>query len=257
MLVKLKHIWTQSADFLLPPRCPLCDIRTGEHYTLCGTCFGKLAFVADPLCSSCGVPFDFKATNDDQVCGDCLASPPPFDWAGSALLYNDASRPAILRLKHGEALEMAPWLATMIGRVLAAGGHDWDVIVPVPLHRRRLWRRGFNQSAEISRHLGHRIGASFEPGLLLRRRNTPSQGGLSRKARFRNLAGAFELAPDAKARLEGRRVLLVDDVLTTGATVQACARKLRRAGPAMIGVATAARVSHTFASNPQELFTDL
>lgn len=256
MLQNIKTIWAKGIDFLLPPRCPLCDVRTGEHYALCGTCFYDLAFVSDPKCGQCGIPFEAGAVSLDTLCGDCIAAPPPFDIAVSPLLYDDASRRAILKLKHGEALELAPWLARTMARAVKEKDQHYDMIIPVPLHPRRLWKRGFNQSAELARHLAKYLDADLETRLLIRKKNTPTQGGLSRKARYRNLVGAFQVSEKDKAKLRGRSILLVDDVLTTGATIRSCAKKLRQFKPNHIGVVTAARVHSRKYDDLNKLFTD-
>lgn len=255
-LQNFKAKWHQSVDFLLPPRCPLCDVRVGEHYALCGACFYELAFVSDPKCGQCGIPFEAGVAIGDTLCGDCVAAPPPFDVAVSPLLYDDASRRAILKLKHGEALELAPWLAKTMARAIKENNQRYDMVIPVPLHPRRLWKRGFNQSAELARHLAKHLDAKLSTGLLIRTKNTPTQGGLSRKARYRNLAGAFQVSAKGQANLAGLSVLLVDDVLTTGATIRACSRKLRQYRPRTIGVVTAARVHSRKYDDLNNLFTD-
>ncbi|GIL41252.1 phosphoribosyltransferase [Rhodospirillales bacterium TMPK1] len=198
-----------------------------------------MAFLAPPWCSRCGLPFE-QAIGAVAICATCAGAPPAFDRARAALRYDDASRPLLLAFKHGDRLEGVPtfaaWLATAAHELL----HDVDLIAPVPLHRWRLWSRRYNQAAELARALSKRTGIACAPHLLLRKRATPTQGGLSAQARMRNVAGAFALHADMQVKK--RRVLLVDDVYTTGATLDACARVLRRAGAMQIDCVSLARV---------------
>lgn len=179
---------------------------------------------------------------EDVLCGGCLRSPPVFDRCRAAFRYDDNSRKIILDLKHGDRTFLAPALARLLyqaGRQLA---DEADIIVPVPLHRWRLLRRRFNQSALLATELGKLAGKAVLSDAILRHRATHSQGGLSRKARQRNVRGAFRLRPGMRERIAGRRILLVDDVLTTGATTGATARCLLRGGAAAVDVLTLARV---------------
>jgi ComF family protein len=178
----------------------------------------------------------------DMLCAGCIREPPAFDRARAALAYDDASRPLVLGLKHGDQTHAAPayarWLQRAAGPLLA----EADVIAPVPLHRWRLWHRRYNQAALLALALGRAGGVPVVPDLLVRRKRTPSQGGLNRTERRRNVRGAFVVRPGHAARVKGARVLLVDDVLTTGATVSECAKALRRAGAAAVDIAVLARV---------------
>ena len=228
-------------DLLLPPRCLACGEIVSADGALCPTCWSKVAFIAAPCCRRCGVPFSFDPGAGAE-CGECVRRPPPFERARAALRYDDASRPLILGFKHADRTHAAPafaaWMARAAGPLLA----EADVIVPVPLHWTRLVRRRYNQAALLALALG-RIGARpVVPDALVRRRRTPSQGRLRRLGRFRNVAGAFAVDPRRADRIAGRRVLLVDDVLTTGATVEACIRALRGAGATAVDVLTLARV---------------
>jgi ComF family protein len=180
---------------------------------------------------------------DAPLCGACAVEPPAFDRARAALRYDEGARSLILAFKHADRTDSAPafgrWLARA-GAELLAGA---DLIAPVPLHRWRLLKRGYNQAAILARALAREAGVALVPDLLQRRRATPSQQGLSGQARLANVTpAAFRPHPWHKARLDGRRVVLVDDVMTTGATVGACAQVLRRAGAAEVDVLTLARV---------------
>lgn len=228
-------------DAVLPPRCLACGTVTADPGALCADCWVRLTFLSDPLCARCGVPFEIPA-DAGSVCGRCLAEPPAYSRARAAVAYDDASRPLILRFKHGDELHAAPLLVTWMTRAGAELLRDADVILPVPLHRWRLFARRYNQSAELARRLGERVGRPVLVDGLVRHRRTPSQGTLGRSARERNVRGAFVVRPSRADDLRGRRVVLVDDVLTSGATAAACARALKRGGVRAVDVLTVARV---------------
>ncbi len=239
--IALRALGGRLLDAVLPPRCPLCGGLTGDGGDFCARCWPDLDFISRPHCHRCGLPFAYDIAGDEEnLCGACLSDPPPWTAARSALVYNDRSRPLFLALKHGDR----PELAAMLARIMASRfGRDFDpraLVVPVPLHPWRLWRRGYNQAALIAREFARLTGRKWMPDLLYRRRNTPSQGHLNRKARQRNVAGAF--ITGEKARIEGMPVLLVDDVMTSGATAAACSRCLLAGGAASVAVVTAARV---------------
>ena len=198
-----------------------------------------MTFLADPQCRQCGLPF-MEDPGQEATCGACLRHPPPFERARAVFAYDDASRGMLLAFKHGDRTDMAPAFAAWLARAGAALIADTEVIVPVPLHWTRLWRRRFNQAALIARALSRLADRPFAPRALVRRRRTPSQAGMNFTGRVRNVRGAF--AVGSAEDLTGRRVLLVDDVYTTGATVSACARALRRAGASKVDVLTLARV---------------
>ena len=204
--------------------------------------WAKLQFLSDPLCARCGTPFEI-AVDPEQVCGACLADPPLYDRARAALIYGDISRDLVLSLKYQGRRDglsiLGGWMANA-GRDLLA---DADLIVPVPLHYFRLVRRGFNQSAWLAASLSRASGVKLSVDALKRTKSTPIQGGLSAEGRRRNVQGAFKVRSSREARIKGQKILLVDDVLTTGATAEACARALRRAGAACVDVVTLARVA--------------
>jgi ComF family protein len=230
-------------DLLFPPLCVQCRAQVRDPGNLCATCWSAIRFIDGPSCAICGLPFDIPVFGETR-CAACHADEPAFDAARAIMRYDDASRPMILALKHADRLDLAPALS----RWLARTGRDFiaacDAIVPVPLHRGRLWARRYNQSAELARTLARTCGKSFDPDLLLRTRSTASQGEMpSASARRRNVSGAFKVPDKRLAWLAGRSILLVDDVLTTGATVDACARALKKTGAAKVFVAAVARVS--------------
>jgi len=229
-------------DFLFPPRCPLCGAAIAAHGALCSDCWQTLAMPGAPACSSCQRPFTAASHGTGAtVCAPCLARPPRHDGIAAATLYNDASRRLILAFKRGGRIALAPLLARMMLARLGQVDPDWT-IVPVPLHRWRLWRRGFNQSALLGGEIARRTGARLAVDALLRIRATPGLGGLGRSQRARALKGSIRINPRCQQHLRGRKVVLVDDVLTSGATSDACVRVLKRAGVQQVVVACFARV---------------
>ena len=230
-----------ALNALLPPRCLVCGIGVERTGALCGACWGGLTFLAPPFCAACGFPFGYDL-GAEVLCGGCTREPPRYHRARAVLRYDEVSRGLLLGFKYGDRTDGAPAFGGWLARAGSELIEHCDVILPVPLHRRRLFSRRYNQSALLAQALGRATGLPVLPDSLRRTRNTPSQGRLSPAARRRNVAGAFKTAPGATERLGGRRVLLVDDVLTTGATVEACAQALGRAGAAGVDVLTLARV---------------
>lgn len=230
-------------DLLYPPLCLVCRAPVGEPRALCSNCWKGLTFLEPPLCACCGLPFEFDP-GADSLCAACLADPPAFDRARAAVAYDDAAKGAILALKRADRLEFAQLFSLWLKRTGQALLDEADIIAPVPLHWRRLWMRRYNQSAILAQRLAHLTGKAFEPQALLRTRPTPSQGEMvSVKARRRNMQGAFKVNPKRGPAFERRTVLLIDDVLTTGATLEACARALKRAKAEKVLVLTVARVA--------------
>lgn len=234
----------RMVDAVLPPLCLSCGAVVAEPGSLCPACWARMGFLAPPWCHACGRPFDVDPGGDggDMLCGPCLAKPPPWGRARAVLRYDDASKPLILRFKHADRLDGAPAFARWMVRAGAELLGDADLLVPVPLHRWRLLARRYNQAAVLALAVGRLAGVAVAPDALLRVRRTDSQGHLDRDQRRRNVAGAFAVSPRRQGPLAGRRVVLVDDVLTTGATVGECARVLLRAGAAHVDVLTLGRV---------------
>lgn len=230
-----------ALDRVLPPRCYACGTGVEAQGALCAACWSGLAFITDPQCGRCGLPFEY-ALEGTSICGACLARPPAFDVARSALHYDDASRPFILAFKHGDETRHARPFAKWMLRTLNGVMRDDMLIIPVPLHRKRLLKRRYNQAAMLARELARLGELPCEMEVLHRIKATPSQGGLSAQGRRSNVQGAFALSPKGAKVLNGRSVLLVDDVFTTGATVNACAKVLRKGGAAFVAVVTLARV---------------
>jgi ComF family protein len=227
-------------DFALPPRCPGCGSITGEPHRFCLDCWDSLAFLTEPCCSRCGLPFAYPGSSA-AICGRCLADPPPFDRLRAAVAYGEVSRHVALKLKYSGRPGLAETLAHFMVRHVSAERCD-PLLVPVPLHRWRIWKRGYNQAALIASALSRRTAIRAELDLLKRNRATPPLRGLGRRERALAVRGAFEVPKRAKERLAGRRILLVDDVYTSGATAAACARALKRAGAVSVDVLCWARV---------------
>jgi ComF family protein len=194
------------------------------------------------VCDGCGTPFDF---DPGARCTACLARPRAFDAARAACLYDETSREPILQLKHADRLDLAPMFARWLSRAARELIEEADAIAPVPLHSFRLLRRRYNQAAEIARPLAVLSGTPYLPDTLVRRRATATQAGKSGSGRRRNVANAFHVPASRASRVAGLRILLIDDVLTTGATAEGCARALKAAGAARVDIAVIARVQDT------------
>ena len=202
--------------------------------------WSRIPFIDGPLCDGCGTPFEYDL-GEGVRCADCMAKPRAFSRGRAACLYDDASRGVILQLKHADRTDLAPMLARWISRSARDLLEDADAIAPVPLHRRLLGRR-YNQAAEIARPLSRLTGVPYLPDALVRVRATETQGGKSGSGRRRNVAAAFAVPLGRVGQVAGRRILLIDDVMTTGATLEGCARALLAAGATCVDVAVVARV---------------
>ena len=223
-------------DFALPPRCAGCGIVVEQVHSFCSDCWTKVEFLGPGGCSSCGLPL--QATEADQ-CAVCLAKPPRIARTRAAVVYDDLARGVAIRLKYGRKVALARTMARYMAPLLDAEGGDL-LLVPVPLHRSRIWSRGFNQSAIVARELSRLTGLQTLPRALTRTRRTPPLKGMSPLQRRRAVAGAFTV-PESEI-VRGKTVILIDDVLTTGSTANACARALRRAGAARVELVSWARV---------------
>lgn len=230
------------ADVIVPPVCLGCHTPVAAHDTLCPDCWRQIDFIRPPLCDRLGLPMPFDA-GDRMISAAAAANPPDYDRARAVARYDGAMRNLVLALKFHDQHQAR----RLFGRWLADAGRDLlldaEVIVPVPLSRLRLiWRR-FNQSALLAQEVSRLSGLPFRPLALVRTRRTRPQPGLSRKERETNVRGAFEVRANRAAEIAGRGVLLIDDVVTTGATVGACARALKRAGARRVDVLTLALVT--------------
>lgn len=228
-------------DAVYPPRCPLCGTLLADQQGLCSACWSQLEFPGDPACVLCSRVLPAGRVHDMQ-CRSCADQPPLHDGVAAATVYNHTSRQLVLRFKYGGRIALASMLAKLMAGRLADVGPGWE-IVPVPLHRWRLWRRGYNQSALLARELARLTGGRLQVDGLVRRRSTPTLSRLARNERAQAVAGA--IVPHPRRLLAGARVLLVDDVLTTGATTNACIAALKQAGAVQVRIACFARVMGT------------
>jgi ComF family protein len=234
-------------DVVVPPTCPACGARTRDPATLCPTCWAAMPRVSRPFCERLALPFSLDP-GPGAVSPAALANPPRWDRARAAALYDGAAEKLVSALKFGDRLDVAPFMAAEMARAGAEVLAEADFILPVPLHPRRLFARRFNQAAVLARGIAKRCGAPVLVDALKRVKPTPPQVGLSREGRARNVVGAFVVPARRKEALAGKRVVLVDDVLTTGATLNACARVLKRAGAASVDVLVFARVGEVIAT---------
>lgn len=231
-------------DFILPPRCIVTGEIVDAQGMLSATAWRELNFIAQPQCIRCGIPFEFVEETDiqDSVCGACMKYPPRYNKARAALVYDDASRDIILGFKHGDQTQSAPcfvpWLNQAGNEFLEAA----DFLIPVPLHRLRLLKRRFNQSALMVKYLAENLKIPFILNGLERVRSTPVQGYLHAKDRKKNVKNAFRVPPDIIERIRHKNIVLVDDVYTTGATVDECTKALLKNGAGTVDVLTLARV---------------
>ncbi|RVQ69776.1 ComF family protein [Croceicoccus ponticola] len=245
--MSLRLILAPIVDFVFPPRCPACgDAIAGGapagDDALCADCWTKLKLPGEPSCAACQRPFGADHLGVDALCGRCLTQLPCHDGIVAATIYGDISRQMVLDLKHAGRIALAgPMGRTLAARIGDRTGPD-TIVVPVPLHRWRLWKRGYNQSALMAKAIAKARGWAHGPDVLRRVRATPSLGGLNPAERTRALMGAIAIAPRWRDRIRGRSVLLVDDVLTSGATSDACVRALKAAGAGKVLFACYARV---------------
>jgi ComF family protein len=231
-----------ALDLILPPLCLKCRAPVGEPQSVCGPCWSGLRFLSAPQCAQCGLPFP-HALGEGVKCAACIAHPPPFKIARAALAYDDASRDLVLGFKHADRLETVPLFARWMTQAGRDALTEADLIIPVPLHWMRLASRRYNQAAVLAQAIGRLTRVPVSTASLVRTRSTRSQGEMpSARARAKNVIRAFAAAKSDKPTVAGKRLVLVDDVLTTGATVSACAKVLAKAGAASVSVVTLARV---------------
>ena len=237
--MKIAEALAPLVDLIYPPRCPSCGEGVSVQGGLCSTCWDQLEFPGDPACIRCLRPFTDVAP-EDRVCDKCRAEPPIHDGIAAGTIYTDASRRLVLSFKHGGKIALAPMLARMIAARLPELEGEW-LVVPVPLHATRLWRRGFNQSALLARQIARLRGQRLLVDGLVRRKQTRKLGHLGRVQRADMLKGAIAIHPRHQDAIRGSQVILVDDVMTSGATTNACIEVLREAGAHKVMIACFAR----------------
>jgi len=224
-----------ALDFALPPRCAGCGTIVAEVHSFCADCWKEVEFLGEGGCSTCGMPL--QAT-EQTTCGACLARAPRIARTRAAVAYGDLARSLAIRLKYGRKVAIARTMARYMAPLVGEGADR--LLVPVPLHRARLWGRGFNQSALVARELSRHLGIGVDAMALKRTRRTPPLKGMTPLQLIKTVAGAFRVRD--KRTVAGKTVILIDDVLTTGSTAEACARTLKRAGAARVELVSWARV---------------
>ncbi len=244
MSFTLRYSLQPVVNFLLPPRCLGCRVEVDHQGVLCSPCWAELDFITDPQCQLCGFPFEFEH-GGEALCAICTRESPIYDRARSVVTYNEASKGLILSFKHGDAIHGAPTYAQWMARAGRDLIKQADAIVPVPLHWRRLFMRQYNQAAVLGNALSKLTGIHSLNNVLVRSRATPSQGYRKRPDRVKNVKGAFKVSEKGQKLLRDKRVVLVDDVYTTGATVEECARTLKSAGVKTVDALTFARVTYS------------
>ena len=232
---------------IFPPQCPGCGAGVAEDGGLCPDCWRETEFIGGPACGHCGAPLPGptgggEAADDEAlICDDCLATPRPWQRGRAAVVYAGAGRRLVLALKHGDRLDLVPVLGGWMAQAAAPLVQPGMLVVPVPIHPRRLLARKYNQAALLAARIARAHRLPLVPGALVRRRHTPMQDHASVADRFANLEGALAVPPAMQARLSGRPVLLVDDVMTSGATLAAATGALSDAGSGAVSVAVLAR----------------
>ncbi|TKD52131.1 ComF family protein [Sphingomonas baiyangensis] len=227
------------AGWALPPRCPACAAVTLADHRFCAECWPQLRFLGPPWCAGCAAPFAFDP-GGTAYCTACAASPPQHRGVRAAVEYGAVARATVLKLKYGGRIAHAATVARLMQRLVPC---DAQIAVPVPLHRGRLWSRGYNQSGLIAAEIARLSGLPHLPDALARTRATPPLEGLGAARRRRVLDGAFAVAPRHATTIAGRQILLIDDVHTSGATAEGCTRALLAAGAAGVTILCWARVA--------------
>lgn len=240
--VQTLHNFSKSLlNLILPPRCLSCAEILSEHHSLCSTCWNACVFISHPCCNLCGWPFPYEVP-DKYLCPHCFRLPPVYVQCRSALAYQEGSRPFILRFKQGDGTHLAPGLAKIMLRAGSDILSKTELLIPVPLHWRRLFVRQYNQSTLLAMYLSGLTGIPTQTGIIKRIKATSKQGHKTYKQRHLNVKGAFVVSADKAALVKNKSVTLIDDVYTTGATINECARILQSNGVKEIRVLTLARV---------------
>jgi ComF family protein len=234
-----RSLFKQFVDLLIPFRCAKCGTILENRHGLCAICWPLIPFITEPVCACCGIPFDFEI-EESALCGVCSHTLPPYKTARSVFVYTSQSKDLILRFKHTDSIHSAPlygeWMARLATEI------ENPLCIPVPLHWTRLFMRTYNQAGLLATNIAKLNGWIYAPSLLIRKRRTSSQGHLSKDARMKNIQRAFVVPDKKKRELLGKTVILVDDVFTTGATLNACSKTLLKAGAKEIHALTLGRV---------------
>jgi ComF family protein len=242
----ISYSFNAGINLLVPPRCGNCNRISVHQAGLCAICWPQVRFIEQPYCEIIGTPFSLNL-GDATLSTEAIANPPPFARLRSAFLYDDIARRLISRFKFSDRHDLAPFIANTMVRAGGSLLEDADIIIPLPLHWRRLHSRRFNQSADLARLISAKSGADnkpvpCKPMVLIRTRNTIQQIGLTQEGRHGNVSGAFLVPADKRVQITGKRVLLIDDVYTSGASVKSATKALLRGGAQAVDILTFARV---------------
>lgn len=232
-------LFKKFVDLLIPIRCAKCGTILENRRGLCADCWTLIPFITEPVCNCCGFPFDFEV-EEGALCGACSHIHPPYTTARSVFVYTLQSKDLILKFKHTDSIHSAPLFAEWMARLLK--DVENPLCIPVPLHWTRLFMRTYNQAALLAQEIAKHNNWAYAPSLLLRKRRTPSQGRLSKAERIKNIERAFAVSKKKKGLLLDRTIILVDDVFTTGATLNACSKTLLKAGAKEVQALTLGRV---------------
>ena len=227
-------------DYIFPPTCLLCNSFVDKQGTLCNICWVDVTFCPTSVCHICGLPFEYEV-EEKTLCGNCVKLTPFFSHARYVCLYDDKTKKLIFDLKYKDKTFLVPSLSKMIHNIGKEYIEACDYIIPVPLHKKRLYNRKYNQSAMIAKQIAKLSNKPMFPSLLTRKKNTISQTGLSQEKRIANVYNAFSVSKQYKMLVKNAHIVLIDDVLTTGATVNACSKTLIKSGAQKIDVLTFSR----------------
>ena len=238
---RLKRVFNTIINFILPPLCPICNKRVDVPHMLCATCFKRLNFITKPYCQKCGRPFEFDIKGE-SLCAACMKDQPRYNKARSNLVYDEGAKELILPFKHADRTDLAHILSEFLIREQGVLIDEAEIIIPVPLYITRLFKRRYNQSALLAKRICKIKHKQYEPRVLRRIKPTVSQGHMNKIERAANVKGAFAVfQPDI---IRDKKVLLIDDVMTTGATVNECTKVLMKSGASQVDILTVARVKH-------------
>lgn len=231
---------TPLLNLLFPPQCLNCEVRVPTHGTLCIPCWQQIHFITEPMCHACGLPFDYDI-GEGALCGVCMHTRPAYSYARSAFRYDEHSRKLITRFKYSDHTQLAKTYGSWLNKAGEELLKHSDIIIPVPLHYFRFLKRRFNQSALLAHTLAKKSSVKCLPNALIRTRKTTPQTGLTSKQREKNVKGAFAINKRCLKQINGKNILLIDDVMTTGSTINQCTKTLLKSGAAQVNVLTLAR----------------
>lgn len=239
-----KSIFQKTIDFLVPLTCPYCGKIISSKQVLCDECFKQIHFISGTKCYRCGCPLPYNDSVSDAkvLCGACLKKRPVYDQARSVFIYDCFSRNAILKFKYGDRTDLRKFFVHFMIKAGADLFEKTDIIIPVPLHWRRKLKRMYNQADVLGELLAKKLNKSYCSNLLIRRKNTHTQENKTLQERLKNVRNAFQI--NKHLVIEGKSILIIDDVLTTGATMNACAKELKKNGAKAVYVLTIAQVPH-------------